>query len=90
METTEHFGIYFGYIRRLFQRRVSPFKEHVHRCIVQNVVAFKDSVLYAPFTSGTRGGGQPGHAPPKAQEGGIVIWPPNSYNFFFESEFGPI
>ena len=26
MEPTEHFGIYFGYIRRLFQRWVSPFK----------------------------------------------------------------
>ena len=25
MEPTEHFGIYFGYIRRLFQRRVGPF-----------------------------------------------------------------
>ena len=26
MEPTEHFGIYFGYIRRLFQSWVSPFK----------------------------------------------------------------
>ena len=26
VEPTEHFGIYFGYIQRLFQRRVSPFK----------------------------------------------------------------
>ena len=25
MEPTEHFGIYFGYIRRLFQSWVSPF-----------------------------------------------------------------
>ena len=25
MESTEHFGIYFGYIRRLFQSWVSPF-----------------------------------------------------------------
>ena len=29
MEPTEHFGIYFGYIRRLFQSWVSPFKKHV-------------------------------------------------------------
>ena len=27
MEPTEHFGIYFGYIRRLFQSWVSPFNE---------------------------------------------------------------
>ena len=26
MEPTEHFGIYFGYILRLFQSWVSPFK----------------------------------------------------------------
>ena len=29
MEPTEHFGIYFGYIRRLFQSWVSPFKGRV-------------------------------------------------------------
>ena len=28
MDPTEHFGIYFGYIRRLFQSWVSPFNEH--------------------------------------------------------------
>ena len=27
MEPTEHFGIYFGYIRRLFQSWVSPFND---------------------------------------------------------------
>ena len=27
MKPTEHFGIYFGYIRRLFQSWVSPFNE---------------------------------------------------------------
>ena len=27
VEPTEHFGIYFGYIQRLFQRRVSPFND---------------------------------------------------------------
>ena len=27
MEPTEHFGLYFGYIRRLFQRWVSPFNK---------------------------------------------------------------
>ena len=26
MEPTEHFGIYYGYIQRLFQKWVSPFK----------------------------------------------------------------
>ena len=31
MEPTEHFGIYFGYIQRLFQRRVSPFNTSVLR-----------------------------------------------------------
>ena len=30
MEPTEHFGIYFGYIQRFFQRRVSPFKCKVY------------------------------------------------------------
>ena len=34
MESTEHFGIYFGYIRRLFQSRVSPFKAFVLRHIL--------------------------------------------------------
>ena len=29
MEPTEHFGIYFGYIRRLFQSWVSPFNVKV-------------------------------------------------------------
>ena len=28
VEPTEHFGIYFGYIRRLFQSWVSPFNVH--------------------------------------------------------------
>ena len=28
MDPTEHFGIYFGYIRRLFQSWVSPFKKN--------------------------------------------------------------
>ena len=27
VERTEHFGIYFWYIRRLFPRRVSPFNK---------------------------------------------------------------
>ena len=31
MEPTEHFGIYFGYIRRLFQSWVSPFKASTGR-----------------------------------------------------------
>ena len=30
MDPTEHFGIYFGYIRRLFQSWVSPFKGMSH------------------------------------------------------------
>ena len=30
MEPIEHFGIYFGYIQRLFQRRVSPFNAGVY------------------------------------------------------------
>ena len=35
MEPTEHFGIYFGYIRRLFQSWVSPFKLGQHACDLQ-------------------------------------------------------
>ena len=31
MEPTEHFGIYFGYIRRLFQSWVSPFNDPTSR-----------------------------------------------------------
>ena len=37
MEPTEHFGIYFGYIRRLFQSRVSPFKYMPVKCIAPSV-----------------------------------------------------
>ena len=32
MEPTEHFGIYFGYIRQLFQSWVSPFKPRQAYC----------------------------------------------------------
>ena len=33
VEPTEHFGIYFGYIRRLFQSWVSPLKPRIRRCL---------------------------------------------------------
>ena len=39
MEPTEHFGVYFGYIQRLFQRRVSPFKYAANVCFQQGATS---------------------------------------------------
>ena len=65
--------------------------------IKKNIVSasYYNEPMYTS-TGGSRGGGQPGHGPLKAQDGGHhVFWPPKSsqkvlFITFFESEFGSI